>query len=470
MSSVKEIEKNKVKVEFEISDEAMKEASLKAYHKNKGKFNIPGFRKGHAPKAVIEKFYGEQIFFEDAFELAFPEAYSKAIEEQDIFAVSRPENVDIVSMEEDKPIVVSAEVYVKPEVELGAYQGITVQFQKSVVTDEDVENEVKKALEQNARFEDVDREAAMGDKVVLDYSGSVDGEKFDGGTAEAQTLDLGSGMFIPGFEEQIVGMKAGEQRDITVTFPEEYHAENLSGKEAVFAIKLIAVKEKQVPEADDEFAQDVSEFDTFEEYKADLKKKLEETAEQKNKYGIENAVIKKIVENAKVDIPECMVESQIDYQLQEMEYSMMYQGINMQQYLEYTGMTMEDLRKQYRDPSADRVKTRLVMEAIRDAEKIEADEQDVEKEIAEMAKAQKKELEEYKKGIKPDEMEYIKDRANYEKLISFLVSGAKITKPRQKKAAAKDEGESAKKTPAKKTAAKKKPEEPAIEAEKTEAE
>ncbi len=242
MANVKELEKNKIELEFEISQELLKQASLKAYNKNKGKINVPGFRKGHAPKAVIEQFYGKNVFFEDAFEIAFPDAYGAALEEKEIFAVSRPENVDIVSMEEGKPMVVKAELYVKPEVELGDYKNVAVEFEGKKVLAKDVKAEVEKVIEQNARFEEVDRPAKNGDKVVLDYSGSVDGVKFDGGTAEGQTLDLGSGTFIPGFEEQVVGLKAGEEKEIEVTFPEQYHAKELAGKPAVFAIKLVSVK------------------------------------------------------------------------------------------------------------------------------------------------------------------------------------------------------------------------------------
>ena len=439
MASVKEIEKNKVKIEFEISQDALKSASLQAYNKNKGKFSVPGFRKGHAPKAVIEKFYGEGVFFEDAFEIAFPDAYGKALDEENVFAVSRPENVDIVSMEADKPMVVSAEVYVKPEVELGNYKGVTVTFEKKAVEEKDVQAEIDRALEQNARFEEVDRAVQNGDKVVLDYSGSVDGKKFDGGTAEAQTLDIGSGTFIPGFEDQIIGMKAGEEKDIEVKFPEDYRATELAGKPAVFSIKLSSVKEKQLPEADDEFAQDVSEFDTYEEYKADVQKKLEERREKQNQYALEDAVVNKIVDNAKVDIPDCMIENQINYQIQEMEYSLMYQGLNLEQYMQYTGMTMDKLREQYREPSEKKVKTQLVLEAVKEAEKIEVSDEELDAQIAEFAKMQNKDVDEFKKGMKDNELEYIKDRAVYDKLIKMLVDAAKVRKPAKRKPAAKKE-------------------------------
>ena len=439
MANVKELEKNKIELEFEISQDLLKEASLKAYHKNKGKINVPGFRKGHAPKAVIEQFYGKNVFFEDAFEIAFPDAYGAALEEKEIFAVSRPENVDIVSMEEGKPMVVKAELYVKPEVELGDYKNVAVEFEGKKVLAKDVKAEIEKVIEQNARFEEVDRPAKNGDKVVLDYSGSVDGVKFEGGTAEGQTLDLGSGTFIPGFEEQVVGLKAGEEKEIEVTFPEQYHAKELAGKPAVFAIKLVSVKEKQLPKADDEFAQDISEFDTFEEYQADLKEKLKKRVEDQNKRELENVILGKIVEESKVDIPACMIDNQIDSQIQEMSYSLMYQGLNMQQYLEYTGLTMDKMREQARPGAESTVKAQLVLEAIKNKEQIKADEQAVDKSIASFAEMQNKTFEDFKKEIKPEELEYITERADYDALIEFLVKNAKVTKPAKKAAAKKSE-------------------------------
>ena len=294
-------------------------------------------------------------------------------------------------------------------------------------------------IEQNARFEEVDRPAKNGDKVVLDYSGSVDGVKFEGGTAEGQTLDLGSGTFIPGFEEQVVGLKAGEEKEIEVTFPEQYHAKELAGKPAVFAIKLVSVKEKQLPKADDEFAQDISEFDTFEEYQADLKEKLKKRVEDQNKRELENVILGKIVEESKVDIPACMIDNQIDSQIQEMSYSLMYQGLNMQQYLEYTGLTMDKMREQARPGAESTVKAQLVLEAIKNQEQIKADEQAVDKSIASFAEMQNKTFEDFKKEIKPEELEYITERADYDALIEFLVKNAKVTKPAKKTAAKKSE-------------------------------
>ena len=432
MATVKEIEKNKVQIEFEISPELLEASMNKAYQKNKGKFQVPGFRKGHAPKAVLEKYYGSNLFFEDAFEDAFPDAYQAAVKEQDLFVVSRPENVDIVSMEEGKPMVVTAQVYIKPEVELCDYQGVEVEYEDIPLSDEAVDKEIDEAREQNARFEDVEREAALGDRVILDYSGSVNGKKFDGGTAEGQPLDLGSGMFIPGFEEQLVGMKAGEAKDIEVTFPADYRETSLAGKPAVFAVKIDAVKQKIVPEANDEFAQDVSEFDTFDEYKADVKEKLQKKNEEQNKMRLESAIIEAIVKDCKVDIPAPMVETQIDNEIQEMAYNLAYQGMSMEQYLQYAGQTMEGLRGVLKNSCERRVKTQLVLEAIKNKENIKATDEDLNAIFGEFAEAQNKDVEDLKKELDADSLEYIENRAAFDALGRYLISIAKVKAPEKK--------------------------------------
>lgn len=432
MATVKEIEKNKVQIEFEISPELLEASMNKAYQKNKGKFQVPGFRKGHAPKAVLEKYYGSNLFFEDAFEDAFPDAYQAAVKEQDLFVVSRPENVDIVSMEEGKPMVVTAQVYVKPEVELCDYQGVEVEYEDIPLAEEAVDKEISEAREQNARFEDVEREAALGDRVILDYSGSVNGKKFDGGTAEGQPLDLGSGMFIPGFEEQLVGMKAGDAKDIEVTFPADYRETSLAGKPAVFAVKIDAVKQKIVPEANDEFAQDVSEFDTFDEYKADVKEKLQKKNEEQNKMRLESAIIEAIVKDCKVDIPAPMVETQIDNEIQEMAYNLAYQGMSMEQYLQYAGQTMEGLRGVLKNSCERRVKTQLVLEAIKNKENIKATDEDLNAIFGEFAEAQNKDVEDLKKELDADSMEYIENRAAFDALGRYLISIAKVKAPAKK--------------------------------------
>ena len=426
MAKVKELEKNKVEIEFEISEEAFAKAEQEAYLKNRGKFNINGFRRGKAPKFRIEQEYGKGVFFEDALDIAFPEAYQKAIDENDIFAVSRPENIDIVSFEQ--PVTIKVEVWTKPEVELGEYKGITVEYAAKDITDKDVDDKLVSIQEQNARFETVDREAQMGDKVIIDYSGSVDGVKFDGGTAEEQTLDLGSGMFIPGFEEQVVGMKAGEEKDITVTFPEQYHAADLAGKEAVFAVRLQETKQKELPELDDEFAQDISEFDTLAEYRESVMKDLVEQNEKNIEIAKENALIETIVEASNVDIPACMIDNQINYQIQDMANSLMYQGIDLDTYMNYIGTTLDDMKEQMKPGAEKQVKTQLVMQAVLEAEKIEAEYDDIKEFFAPRAEKEEKPVEEIIAGIKEAEMEYIKDRVKFDKMLKVLAENANYVK------------------------------------------
>ena len=422
MAKVKELEKNKVEIEFEISEEAFAKAEQEAYLKTRGRYNVKGFRKGKAPKVVIENAYGKGIFFEDTLDIAFPEAYQKAIEENDIFAVSRPENIDIVSFEQ--PVTLKVEVWTKPDVELGEYKGITVEYAAKEITEKDVDAKLASLQEQNARFEAVDREAQMGDKVIIDYSGSVDGVKFDGGTAEEQPLDLGSGMFIPGFEEQVVGMKAGEEKDINVTFPEQYHAEDLAGKEAVFAVRLQEVKAKELPELDDEFAQDISEFDTLAEYRESVLKELTEQNAKNMEIAKENALIETIVNAANVDIPACMIENQVNYQLQDMANSLMYQGLDMDTYMQYVGTTVEQMKDQMRPGAEKQVKSQLVMQAVLEAEKIEVEEEDLKEFFAPRAEKEEKPVEEIIAGIKDAEMEYIKDRVKFDKMLKLLAENA----------------------------------------------
>lgn len=429
MSKIKELEKNKLQVEFEISADAISKAKVEAYNKNKGKYMVPGFRKGHAPKGMIEKYYGEGVFFEDAFEIAFPDAYSAALSENEISAVSRPENVDILSFE---PLTVTAEVWTKPEVKLGEYKNLEVEIPAFKVTDEAVDKAIDEVRQKNASYVNVERAAENGDIVIIDYSGAVDGVKFEGGTAESQQLELGSNTFIPGFEDQVVGMKAEETKDINVTFPEQYHAKDLAGKDAVFTVTVHEVKEKQLPELDDEFAVDVSEFDTFDEYKADVKAKMIDEHAEIDKRNIENAVIKAAADNAEIDIPQCMIEQQIDYKLQETEYSLMYQGIDMNTYLNYIGTTVDKLREDFRASAQDTVRSQLTLEAIMKAENVEVDASDIDKQIKERAEQQKKTVEEVKADMSDDMLEYIKDRVRFDKVVDILTSSAKVTRVEEK--------------------------------------
>ena len=326
-------------------------------------------------------------------------------------------------------------VDLKPEVVLGKYKGIKIKKNEYNVSDEDIDKELQAARERAGRLVSVeDRPVKNGDSVKLNYSGSVDGEKFPGGTAEDQTLVIGSGSFIPGFEEQLVGMNIGEEKDINVKFPDQYHAEELKGKDAVFSVKINSIEEKQLPEADDEFAKDVSEFDTLEEYKADIAKKLKEQNDRRAQNEYENALMDKICEEAQADIPDSMVERQIDYHLRDMEMRMSYQGLKMSDYLAYTGMTVAQLREMYRGDALKTVKQQLVLEAIKKAENIEADQEGIDKEIARYAEMFKKDAEEYKKEIKPDELEYIKETVTVNNIIEFIKQN---NKPAAKRAPAK---------------------------------
>lgn len=431
MTKVENVGANQVKVEIEVSPEDFADALQKAYIKTRGKFSVQGFRKGKAPKPVIENFYGEGIFFEDAFEIVFPGSYTKAVDELNLVPVSKPE-IDIKTIGKSEGVTYTAEFFVKPEVELGQYKGIKAEKEEAQIDEKQVEDELNRLAERNARWVDVDREAKDKDKVVIDYSGSVDGEKFDGGTAENQVIEIGAGMFIPGFEEQIVGMKKDEEKDISVKFPEEYRAKQLAGKDAVFHIKLHDVKQKELPELNDEFAQDVSEYDTLDEYKNSIREHLKEHAGEHAKTHTQNNVIEAVMKNAKVDLPECMIENQIDNHIRQIEYSLMYQGVKLDDYLKMTGGSMEELRKEYREPAEKTVRAQLVVEAVKKAESIEASEEQVEAELKRRAEAAKKDAEEYKKSVSEEEMEYIKEDIAYDNTVNFLVENAELKAPAKK--------------------------------------
>ncbi|MBT7122559.1 MAG: trigger factor, partial [Clostridia bacterium] len=433
MAKVENVDVNKVKVSIEVSKEDFAAALQEAYVKSKGNFAVQGFRKGKVPKSVVENYYGEGIFFEDAFEIVFPDSYQKAVEELELVPVSRPD-IDIDKIGKEDGIVYNATIFIKPDVELGEYKDVKAEKAVAKVDESGVQDEINRMSEQNVRWVDVERAAADKDKVVIDYSGSVDGELFDGGTAENQTLELGSGSFIPGFEEQVIGLDIGKERDITVSFPKEYQAEHLAGKEAVFHIKLHEVKEKEMPEVDDEFAQDVSEFDTLEEYKADILKNITEAAQKQADQETKTNVIKAVTETAKIDLPEVMIENQIDNQIQQMEYSMMYQGIKLPDYLKMMGTTMEALRADYKEPAESMVISQLVVEAIQKAEKIEASDEQVEAELVKRAEQYKKELDEYKKQVEGDELSYIKDNLGYDNTVAFLVENAELKVAKKKPA------------------------------------
>ena len=424
MATMEKLEGSKVKLTIEVGADEFEKAVEKAYLKTKKNFNVPGFRKGHAPRKVIENAYGWLVFFDDAFDIAYPEVYEAAVREHEITPVDRPE-ISILSCEQGAPVVFTAEVAVKPEVTLGAYKGIEVEKQEYNVTDEMVEAEIQKEREKIASTVEVTgRAVADGDKVNLDYSGSVDGVKFDGGTAENQELTIGSGMFIPGFEEQMVGMNVGEEKDITVTFPEQYHSEELAGKEAVFHVKVNAIEETVLPEVDDEFAKDVSEFDTIAELRADKRKKLEEAAELRAKNQRENELIEKVCENAAVEIPEAMIERQMDHILNDIRYRLSMQGISLEDYCKYTGNSIEDMRKEMREDAAKRVKSQLVLEAIGKAEAVEAAAEGIEEKLNEYAAQFGDKAESFKTGLTDEDKLYFADQIVLDKTIALLMDNA----------------------------------------------
>ena len=454
MATMEKLEGSKVKLTIEVSAEQFEAATQKAYQKAGKRFNVPGFRKGKAPRKVIENMYGPLAFFDDAFDIVYPEAYQAAIAEQGVEPVDRPD-VSIETLPDgENPLVFSLVVAVKPEVELGAYKGIEVEKRAYNVTDDEVDAAIAQLQEGVARMVDVDRPVENGDTVNLDYSGSVDGVKFDGGTAQGQTLTIGSGQFIPGFEEQMVGMAVGEEKDIDITFPEEYHAENLAGKKAVFAVKVNGIQVKELPTLDDEFAKDVSEYDTLEALRDAKRQELLEQAEKNAKIQKENDVVRKAVENATVEVPDAMVERQIDSFLQDMGYRLQMQGISLEDYLKYTNTEISALRDQYRADAALRVKSQLVLEAISKAEAIEATPEEIGDKVAEYAKQfGNMTVEDFEKNLQADDRQYFADQVVVEKTLALLVENAKEVAPkkkatRKKKAAAEAEAPAEQEAPA----------------------
>ena len=422
---------NEVKLEIKIEAEKFENAIKKVYFQNAKYFNIPGFRKGKAPQNIVERYYGKEIFYEDAFNELVPSEYEEALEVNKIEAVSRPQ-IDIITMEKGQDLVFTATVQTKPEVELGKYKGIEIEKIEYNVKDEDIENELADMQDKNARLVTIDnRPAQEGDTAKIDFEGFVNGVAFDGGKAEGHDLVLGSGSFIPGFEEQVIGMKIGEEKDIQVTFPEEYFSKDLAGKEATFKVKLNELKKKELPELDDEFAKDVSEFDTLKELKDSIKERLEKQNKDREKYEKQDAVVKVLVDEMKVDIPSGMIEMETDNMMRDMEQRMSYQGLKMEQYLKMINKTEEEFKKEYEPQAIEAIKSRLGIEAVIKAEKIEASEDEIKAKIEEMAKnygKEAKELEE-NENIK----NYIKEGIEQEKAIEFLVANSKEKKAKAKK-------------------------------------
>ncbi|KUO76827.1 MAG: trigger factor [Clostridia bacterium BRH_c25] len=423
-SKLEKIENNVATLEISVSAEKLEEGIMKSYLKNVKKFNIAGFRKGKAPRKIIERHYGEAVFYEDAINIVCPDAYDEAVKEHNLDTVDRPD-IDIVEIEGGKGLIFKAAVTVKPEVVLGQYKGIEAEKKEYNVTDEDVNKEIDKMREKNARLVEVtDRPVKTGDITIIDFKGFVDDKQFEGGTSENHNLEIGSGQFIPGFEEQLVGAELGKEVDINVQFPEEYRNEELAGKPALFKVTVKEIKEKQLVSLDDEFAKDVSEFDTLEELKADIRNKREEDAKRLEKQQYEDEVINKIVENATVDIPEVMVDAQVNIMLRDFDYQLRYQGLNLEDYLKYMNMDMDKLKESYKDTAKGRVKSQLVLEKVAEVEGVAATEEDLSAEIEKTAKHYKQDLEKFKNTLKDDEISYIKDGIIIQKTIDFLVESS----------------------------------------------
>ena len=423
---VEKLEKNMAKLTVEVSAEDFKAAIKKAFNKNKNRFAIPGFRKGKAPQAMIEKMYGEGVFYEDAADEAINASYAEAMKESGLDIVSRPE-VTIEKIGKDEPFVYSALVAVKPEVTLGQYKGVEVEKADASVSAEDVEAELKKVQEQNARLLTVeDRGVEDGDQTVIDFEGFVDGKGFEGGKAEDYPLTIGSHSFIDTFEEQLIGKKIGEECEVNVTFPTEYHAADLAGKPAPFKVTVKEIKVKELPELNDEFASEVSEFDTLDEYKKDVEKKLAEKKEIEANSKNEDAVVAKVVENATMEIPDKMIDAQAENMVQDMARRMQSQGLSLDMYLKYTGMTVEQMKEQARPDAEKRIRTRLVLEAVAKAENIQISDEKVDEEVAKMAEAYKMEVEKLKSYMSESDVKQMKEDLAVQQAVDLLVAEAKL--------------------------------------------
>ena len=422
---VEKLEKNMAKLTIEASAEDFEKAIQKVYLKARGRINIPGFRKGKAPRKLIEKMYGTGVFYEDAANDLIPTAYAEALKDCDLEIVSRPE-INVTQIESGKPFIFTAEVAVKPEVTLGEYKGVEVEKSDVEVTDEDINKEVDKERENNSRTIDVDdRAVENGDIIKLDFDGSVDGVPFAGGKAENYTLTIGSGSFIPGFEDQLIGTKIGEDKDVTVTFPEDYHEKSLAGKEAVFKCKVNAITVKELPDADDEFASEVSEFETLAEYKEDIKKKLTEKKEKKARAKKEAQAVEKAVENATMEIPDAMIDTQVQSMMEDFARRMQSQGLSLEQYFQFTGMDAKKMHDQMKPEALKRIQNSLVLEAVAKAENIEISDEKVDEEIAKMAEAYKMEVEKLKGIIGDSERDQMKKDLAVQAAADLIADAAK---------------------------------------------
>lgn len=424
---VEKLEHNMAKLTIEVEAAEFDAATKRAYNKKKSSFNLPGFRKGKVPMNVIEKTYGAGVFYEDAANDIMPKAYADALDETGIDVVSHPE-IDVTKIGKGESFIFTATVAIKPEVTLGQYKGLEVQKESVEVTDEEVEAELKKAQEQNAREITVeDRPVKEGDVITLDYAGTIDGVPFDGGTATSQKLEIGSHSFIDTFEDQLVGLNIGDEKDVEVTFPEEYHAPDLAGKPASFHVKVLGITEKQLPEIDDDFAQDTTEFDSLEEYKADVRAKLEQSKEERAKSEMENVLVEKAVEGATMDIPDAMIDSQVEQMIDEFKQRVTYQGISFEQYLQFTGQNPEAFQESMRPEAVKRIQSSLVLEAIVAAENIEATDEDLNKEMEKMASMYQMDVEQIASFIQDEQKENMKKDIAIQKAVEFLAAEAKVT-------------------------------------------
>lgn len=425
--NLEKIEKNTAYLNFEVDAEQLEKAIQQAYKKNAKRFAIPGFRRGKAPRKLIEMHYGPEVFYEEAMQILLPEVYQKGVEEYKLQPVDQPK-FDVQQIETGKPLLASAEVVVKPEVKIEEYKGLEVEKVVHNVTEDEVEKQLLIMQEKNARLVAVeDKAAAEGDIAIIDFEGSIDNEPFEGGKAENYPLQLGSGMFIKGFEEQVIGMMPGETKDISVTFPEDYNAEELAGKNAVFTVTLKELKRKELLPLDDDFAKDVSEFDTLAELKEDIKNKLQQEAKSVEENSLRASIIDKLIEKAEVDIPEVMINHEVDNILLKLAINLKQStGFDLTTYLESTGMTLQELRDRYHDAAVRNVKTSLILEEIGKLENITVTDEELENKIKELAEMYKKPLEEYKKSLSPENKEGIKDLVLTEKIFDFLIKNSNI--------------------------------------------
>ena len=421
---VEKLEKNMAKLTIEVSAEELDKAMEKAYQKQKSRISLPGFRKGKAPRKMIESMYGKGVFMEDAVNSLVPQEYSKAIADCDLEIVSQPE-INVTQMEPGKALIFTADVATKPEVTLGDYKGVEVPKTEIAVTDEEVDAEVKKEQDKNSRTVVVeDRAAANGDITTIDFEGFVDGVAFDGGKGSDYALTLGSGTFIPGFEDQLVGANTGDHVEVKVTFPEEYQAKELAGKEAVFQCDVKKIETKEVPELDDEFAKDVSEFDTLAEYKEDVKKNLTEKKEKEARTAKENAAVDKAIENAQMDIPDLMIQTQCRQMMDDFARRMQQQGLSMDQYFQFTGQSMDKMMEDMKPQALKRIQTRMVLEKIAETENTQPSEEEITEEIQKMADAYKMEADKIREAIGEDGIEQLKKDLSVQKAVTLIADAA----------------------------------------------